>query len=65
MQRTEAEIEASRARRRRYMALYMKKYRASPHGKEIIQRQKDRAALRRAAELAQQAQEHDNDKAVT
>lgn len=57
MQRTEAEIEASRARRRRYMAEYMRRYRASQHGQETIRRQKDRAALRRAAEL--QAQEHD------
>lgn len=53
----DSNTDTKRAARRRYMAEYMKRYRASQHGQEVIQRQKDRAALRRAAEL--QAHERD------
>lgn len=63
MQRTEAEIEASRARRRQYMRLYMVAYRQTERGRETTKKARERWLLKRAAEL--QAREHDGSKAVT
>ena len=65
MQQTRTDAER-KAARREYMRQYMARYRRNPHGQEVIRRTQERSILRKAERIrARQAQERNDDKAVT